>query len=156
MYAERTGESEDAPLVRFGARLYSTLEVEAAPSRVTMLDLESGALDAAAPAGFALRHRTFLPAEGAAALRVTWPEDGGSGAVVVRYRDAGLPPDVLFLSHGEVRTVPLGGVAIVNRPLRKREAVMGAWINLDLGIGADNVFDIYPDRSPFGPRPGTP
>src|SRR6267154_5380956 len=32
--------------------------------------------------------------------------------------------------------MPLGGVAIVNRPLRKREAVMGAGIDLDLGIGA--------------------
>jgi hypothetical protein len=111
MYAERTGESEDVPLLRFGARLYSTVEVEAAPSRVSLLDLESGALDAAAPAGFALRHRTFLPSEGAAALRVSWPEDGGSGAVVVRYRDAALPPDVLFLSRGDVRSVPLGGVA---------------------------------------------
>src|SRR5712672_2558729 len=28
--------------------------------------------------------------------------------------------------------MPLGGVAIVNRSLRKREAVMRAWINLDL------------------------
>src|ERR1019366_7849395 len=32
--------------------------------------------------------------------------------------------------------MPLGGVAIVNRPLWKREAVMGAGIDLDLGIGA--------------------
>ena len=32
--------------------------------------------------------------------------------------------------------MPLGGVAIVDRPLRKREAVMGAGIDLDLGIGA--------------------
>ena len=111
MYADRTGEPEDAPLLRFGARLYSTLEVEAAPSRVSLLDLESGALDAAAPAGFALRHRTFFPAEGAAALRVSWPEDGGSGAVVVRYREADLPPDIVFFSRGDVRTVPLGGVA---------------------------------------------
>src|SRR3979409_2543168 len=31
--------------------------------------------------------------------------------------------------------MPLGGVAIVNRSLRKREAVMRAGINLDLGIG---------------------
>src|ERR1700692_1556932 len=29
----------------------------------------------------------------------------------------------------------LGGLAIVNRPLRKREAVMGAGIDLDLGLG---------------------
>ena len=111
MFAERTGESEDAPLLRFGARLYSTLEPEAAPSRVSLLDLESGALDAAAPAGFALRHRTFLPSDGAAALRVSWPEDASSGAVVVRYRDTALPPDVLFFSRGDVRNVPLGGVA---------------------------------------------
>lgn len=111
IYAERTGESGEAPLLRFGARLYGTLEPEAAPSRVTLLDLESGALDTAAPAGFALRHRTFLPAEAAAALRVSWPEDGGSGAVVVRYRDTTLPADVVFFSRGEVRNVPLGGVA---------------------------------------------
>src|SRR5712671_1294189 len=32
--------------------------------------------------------------------------------------------------------MPLGRVAIVNRPLRKREAVMDAGINLDFGIGA--------------------
>lgn len=110
-YAERTGESEDVPLVRFGARLYTTVEPEAAPSRVSLLDLESGALDAAAPAGFTLRHRTYVPGEGALALRVSWPEDGGAGAVVVRYRETALPPDVVFLSRGDVRTVPLGGVA---------------------------------------------
>jgi hypothetical protein len=110
-YTERTGESEDTPLLRFGARLYSTLEVEAAPSRVNLLDLEAGALDAAAPSRFALRHRTFLPAEGTPALRVSWPEDGSAGAVVVRYRDTALPADVVFLSHGDVRNVPLAGVA---------------------------------------------
>src|ERR1700687_2501017 len=32
--------------------------------------------------------------------------------------------------------MPLRRVAMVNRPLRKREAVMGAGIDLDLGIGA--------------------
>jgi iron complex outermembrane receptor protein len=26
---------------------------------------------------------------------------------------------------------------------------------LELAIGADNVFDVYPDRSPFGPRPAS-
>src|ERR1700736_1970788 len=31
--------------------------------------------------------------------------------------------------------MPLGGVAIVDRPFRKREAVMRAGIYLDLGIG---------------------
>jgi iron complex outermembrane receptor protein len=28
-----------------------------------------------------------------------------------------------------------------------------AFDRVDLAIGADNVFDVYPDRSPFGPRP---
>jgi hypothetical protein len=113
-YAERTSESTDTALVRFGARLYATAEPESAPSRVSLLDLESGALDTAAPASFALRHRTFVPPDGAPALRVTWPEDGASGAVVVRYRDIALPPDVLFVDAGDVRTVPLGGVARVD------------------------------------------
>ncbi|MEO8347964.1 MAG: hypothetical protein ABI610_03550 [Acidobacteriota bacterium] len=110
-YGEKTGEAEELPLARFAARLYSTLEPEAAPSRVGLLDLQAGALDAAAPAGFTLRHRTYLPGDGASALRVSWPEDASAGAVVVRYRDSALPPDVLFLSAGDVRTVPLGGVA---------------------------------------------
>jgi iron complex outermembrane receptor protein len=26
---------------------------------------------------------------------------------------------------------------------------------VELAIGADNVFDVYPDRSPFGPRPAS-
>jgi iron complex outermembrane receptor protein len=30
-----------------------------------------------------------------------------------------------------------------------------AFGHLDLAIGADNVFDVYPDRSPFGPRPAS-
>ena len=110
-YGERTGESEELPLARFAARLYSALEPEATPSRIGLLDLQAGALDAAAPARFTLRHRTYLPGDGASALRVSWPEDGGAGAVVVRYRDSALPPDVLFLSADDVRTVPLGGVA---------------------------------------------
>lgn len=113
-YVERTGEVEDTALVRFGARLYATVEPEIAPSRVGLLDLESGALDAAAPAGFTLRHRTYVPGEGASALKVSWPEDGGAGAVVVRYREAALPPDVIFLSAGDVRSIPLGGVARVD------------------------------------------
>lgn len=110
-YSERTGEGEQLPLARFAARLYSALEPEVTPSRVSLLDLQAGALDAAAPARFTLRHRTYLPGDGASALRVSWPEDAGAGAVVVRYRDAALPADVLLLSAGDVRTVPLGGVA---------------------------------------------
>ncbi|HEX9148505.1 MAG TPA: hypothetical protein VF958_05010 [Thermoanaerobaculia bacterium] len=113
-YAERTGEGEDAPLVRFGARLYTAFEPEIAPSRVALLDLESGALDAAAPAGFTLRHRTYVPGDGASALKVSWPIDGSAGAVVVRYRDTSLPPDVLLLSAGDVRSIPLGGVERVD------------------------------------------
>lgn len=110
-YAEKTGEGEEVPLVRFAARLYSSLEPEASPSKVGLSDLQAGALDAAAPAGFSVRHRTYLPSDGVSALRVTWPEDAAAGAVVVRYRDAALPPDVLLLSAGDVRTLALAGVA---------------------------------------------
>ncbi|HEV8232796.1 MAG TPA: hypothetical protein VGQ75_10655 [Thermoanaerobaculia bacterium] len=113
-YVERTGEAEDRPLVRFAARLYTTVESEVAPSRVGLVDLEAGALDAAAPAGFTLRHRTYVPGDGASALKVSWPEDGGSGAAIVRYRDAALPPDVVFLSARDIRSIPLGGVARVD------------------------------------------
>jgi hypothetical protein len=113
-YAERTGEVEDRPLVRFAARLYTTVESEVAPSRVGLLDLEAGALDAAAPAGFTVRHRTYVPGDGTSALKVSWPEDGGSAAAVVRYRDAALPPDVIFFSARDVRSIPLGGVARVD------------------------------------------
>jgi hypothetical protein len=76
-----------------------------------LLDLQAGALDAAAPAGFTLRHRTYVPGDGPSALRVSWPEDAAAGAVIVRYRDGALPPDVLLLSAGDVRTLPLGGVS---------------------------------------------
>ena len=42
--------------------------------------------------------------------------------------------------------MPLGRVAIVDRPLRKREAVMGAGIDLDLGIGAlHSLFHLFDD-----------
>jgi iron complex outermembrane recepter protein len=42
----------------------------------------------------------------------------------------------------------LGAKWITDLELRYR-----AFGHLDLAIGADNVFDVYPDRSPFGPRP---
>lgn len=113
-YVERTGETEDRPLVRFGARLYTNVESEVGPSRIGLLDLESGALDAAAPAGFTLRHRAYVPGDAAPALKVSWPEDAGSGAAVVRYRDPVLPPDVVFLSPGDVRSIALAGVARVD------------------------------------------
>src|SRR6202158_1773670 len=39
--------------------------------------------------------------------------------------------------------MPLRRVAMVNRPLRKREAVMGAGIDLDLGIGAVDLHLLF-------------
>jgi hypothetical protein len=111
---EASGEGETAALLRFAARLYASVEPEPSPSRVSLFDLEAGALDAAWPASFTLRHRTFLPAEHAPALRVTWPEDGAPAAAVVRYRDAAIPPDVLFLAAGDLRTIPLSGVSRVD------------------------------------------
>src|SRR5215213_7361060 len=37
----------------------------------------------------------------------------------------------------------LGRVAIVNRPLREGEAVMGAWIDLDLGLGPIALHSLF-------------
>ena len=105
---------EDTVLVRAAARFYAHVETEAAPSRLRRFDLESGALDAAPPESLSVRHRSFLPDESEDALRVAWPEDAGAGAAVVRYRDPALPADVLLLAPGDVRRIPLSGVARVD------------------------------------------
>ena len=112
--AETSGEREESIGLRFAARLYVTLETEPAPSRIGLEDLEAGAFDTAVAAPLALRHRTFLAGEGTAALRVAWPADGGLAAAVVRYRDAQLPPDVIFLEPGQTRTIPFAGVSRVD------------------------------------------
>ena len=113
MLLEEANVSEEAVLLRAAARLYATIEPEASPSRLRLLDVEGGAVDAAAPASFSVRHRTLLP-ETEDSLRMSWPPDGGAGAAVVRYRDPALPPDVVFFVTGERRTIPLAGVARVD------------------------------------------
>ena len=113
-FAEATGEPEERLMLRFGVRLYASLETEPAPARIGLLDLQSGAFDASAPAGLVLRHRALLPGDTSAALRVRWPEDGGTAAAVVRYRDPALPADVLYVKPGQSHTVPLAGVARVD------------------------------------------
>lgn len=111
-YSESTGQPADSLLLRTAARLYATYETEPAPSKVSVEDLELSGLDAATPAVYGFRHRsTIFPADTPGALRVQWPEQGAFGAAVLRYRDAALPPDVVFFSPGGTRTVPLSGVA---------------------------------------------
>ncbi|HKD18704.1 MAG TPA: hypothetical protein VKG23_12710 [Thermoanaerobaculia bacterium] len=110
---EESSVGEDAVLLRAAARLYAAIEPDAAPSKLRLLDVESGAVDAAAPASLAVRHRTLLP-DTEQSLRVSWPPDGGAGAAIVRYRDTALPPDVVFFAAGERRTIPLAGVARVD------------------------------------------
>ena len=115
---------EDTLLVRAAARFYAHIETEteAGPSRLRRLDLESGSLDAAPPESLSVRHRSFIPEESEdalrvaseGALRIAWPEDAGAGAAVVRYRDTALPADVLLLAPGEVRRIPLSGVARID------------------------------------------
>jgi hypothetical protein len=112
--AEASGERADSIALRFAARLYATVETESAPSRIGLEDLLAGAFDTAAPSALSVRHRTYLPAEAGAALRVAWPAEGGLAAAVVRYRDAQLPPDVVTIEPGEVRTFPSSGVARVD------------------------------------------
>lgn len=111
--ADETGQSEETILLRASSRLYAAIEPEASPSRLHLLDVESGAIDAAAPAAFRVRHRAFLP-ESDETLRLAWPADGGAGAAVVRYRDPALPPDVVLFAPGERKAIPLSGVARVD------------------------------------------
>jgi hypothetical protein len=114
-FVEATGKGENALLLSFAARLYASLEAQPAPSRISQADLEAGALDTSAPGALSLRHRTFLSAPDAVgALRVIWPEDASRGAAVVRYRDAQLPPDVVYFAPGDVRAISLAGVARVD------------------------------------------
>ncbi|MGE5414093.1 MAG: hypothetical protein ACM3NW_07960, partial [Syntrophomonadaceae bacterium] len=105
--------SEEAVLLRACARLYAAIEPEASPSRLRLLDVVAGGIDAAAPAALAVRHRVILP-ETEETLRIAWPQDGGAGAAVVRYADPLLPPDVVIFSAGETRAVPLSGAARVD------------------------------------------
>jgi hypothetical protein len=111
---EEAALSEETVLVRAVARLYATLEPEASPSRLRLIDLESGALDAAPPERWTIRHRALLPDAMDESLRVAWPEDAGRGAAIVHYRDPALPPDVLFFHPRDVRLVPLSGVARID------------------------------------------
>jgi len=98
--AETSTETADRLLLRAAARLYVALEPEASPSRLRLLEVQSGAIDAAAPAAFTVTHRAFLP-ETDETLKVAWPPDGAAGAAVVRYRDASLDPDVVFFAAGD-------------------------------------------------------
>ncbi len=114
-YSDSTREPDNQLLLRSAARFYASAEPEAAPSRLGLPDLQNGGLDAAFPAPFTLRHRSYLPAQDApAALRVTWPEESAPAAAVLRYRDGAIPPDVVFLSAGTVRSIPLAGVARID------------------------------------------
>jgi iron complex outermembrane receptor protein len=57
------------------------------------------------------------------------------------------PLSLTLLGPDDIR---LGAKWVTDLELRYR-----AFDRLELAIGADNVFDVYPDRSPFGPRPAS-
>jgi iron complex outermembrane receptor protein len=57
------------------------------------------------------------------------------------------PLSLTLLGPDDIR---LGAKWITDLELRYR-----AFGHLELAVGADNVFDVYPDRSPFGPRPAS-
>ena len=117
IYTERTGLPEETLVARFGARLYaspSAADTEPGPSAVGLWDLEAGAFDAGMPAPWTVRHRTYMPADGTAAIRYGWPAGAGVGAAIVHYRDADLPADVVFLEPDRMQTIALSGVARVD------------------------------------------
>ena len=146
MLGESAGTREEILLVRSAARLYTILEPEAAPSRLRRFDLEAGALDASAPEALSVRHRSFVPEETDELLRVAWPEDGGAGAAIVRYREGALPADVVFFAPGDSRRIPLSGVSRVDwviagsrtggRGLRAPAAVEASRSNVFTGLEA--------------------
>jgi iron complex outermembrane receptor protein len=57
------------------------------------------------------------------------------------------PLSLTALGPDDIR---LGAKWVTDLELRYR-----AFDRLELAIGADNIFDVYPDRSPFGPRPAS-
>jgi iron complex outermembrane receptor protein len=57
------------------------------------------------------------------------------------------PTSLVLLGPDDIR---LGAKWITDLELRYR-----AFDHLELAVGADNVFDVYPDRSPFGARPAS-
>ncbi|HEX8643633.1 MAG TPA: TonB-dependent receptor [Allosphingosinicella sp.] len=57
------------------------------------------------------------------------------------------PLSLTALGPDDIR---LGAKWVTDLELRYR-----AFDRLELAIGADNLFDVYPDRSPFGPRPAS-
>ena len=57
------------------------------------------------------------------------------------------PNSLVLLGPDDIR---LGAKWITDLELRYQP-----FSHLELAVGADNVFDVYPDRSPFGPRPAS-
>jgi iron complex outermembrane receptor protein len=57
------------------------------------------------------------------------------------------PNSLVLLGPDDIR---LGAKWITDLELRYR-----AFNHLELAVGADNIFDVYPDRSPFGARPAS-
>src|ERR1700688_654079 len=52
------------------------------------------------------------------------------------YFERGLLGKIAAIKHQQPLPMPLGGVAVVDRPLWKRKTVMGAGIDLNLGVSA--------------------
>ena len=116
LYAERAGDGIGAGslLLRAAVRVYATVEPEPAPAGIGLWDLQAGAFDAGAPEEWTFRHRAYLPAESVGAVRFEWPSTGGAAALIVRYRDPDLPPDVVWLAPGTAHAVSLPGVARID------------------------------------------
>lgn len=148
--------SDGRLLLRAAARLYALLEPEPSPSRLKLSDLEAGALDAAAPAALSVRHRSILPDGETDTLLLAWPPDGGDGAAVVRYADRALPPDVVFFSAGDRRSIPLSGVARVDFLVAgSGQGVPGLRAPVDFARDADALFsrlEAHASAGAGGPR----
>jgi hypothetical protein len=90
------------------ARLYGGEEVFGDPSKLSEIDLATGALNASSPGTRAWRFFTSLPASGGG-WGLSWPEDAARGFAVLHYED-GLPSDIVPFSPGDRKILPSAGV----------------------------------------------
>jgi hypothetical protein len=106
-------------LYRALARLYAADEVFGDLSRLTDVDLASGALNALSPGPYAWRFFTAAAAP-AGGWNVSWPEDAARGFAVLHYED-GLPSDVVPFSSGDRKILPASGIARIDWIVLGRE-----------------------------------
>jgi hypothetical protein len=111
-YEAAAGEPAEEAFRRALRRAYSSVDVLPDFSRISLDGLEAGALDAASPGFLSWRYSSTSPTRDGGVI-VRWPEDGARAFAVLHYED-GLPDDLVDLSAGDEKTLPLAGVSRID------------------------------------------